>query len=411
MAKKDSYKELEKKLAECEKIFNFSLDMIGVGNLSGYFTRINSSFGRILGYTDKEFLASPFLKFVHRQDIKKTQKALTAAASGQREIFIENRYKCKDGSYRWIDWRVLVSTEEDKFYAVGRDITRQKKTEKKLERQKRELLESKAKYQALVETTSDWVWEVDAKGRYTYASPRVKELLGYEPEEVLNRTPFDFMSTKEAKRTKKIFESFVAQQKPIIALENINLHKTGHPVVLETSGMPIFDAEGKFCGYRGIDRDITERKSAIEKLQRESQKLEETNIALRIVLRESETTKAELDKNILTNVKNLLEPYVNELDAKLTSAEQRFFLNIIKANIDTITSSFSKNLKFEMGNLTPKEVQVADLIRQGRSNKEIARLLGITINTVDFHRRNLREKLNIKGKKSNLRTYLQKYVV
>jgi PAS domain S-box-containing protein len=124
------------------------------------------------------------------------------------------------------------------------------------------LRESQAKFQDLVETIGDWVWEVDREGIFTYASPRVRDLLGYEPEEVLGRTPFDLMPLAEAQRVGRLFRSLAASRLPIVALVNINVHKNGRLVVLETSGAPIFDAGGAFRGYRGVDRDITARKEA-----------------------------------------------------------------------------------------------------------------------------------------------------
>ncbi|KPJ99723.1 MAG: hypothetical protein AMJ60_03990 [Desulfobacterales bacterium SG8_35] len=269
------------------------------------------------------------------------------------------------------------------------------------------LLESMVKYQNLVESTSDWVWEVDKEGRYTYVSPRIRDLLGYEPEEIMHKTPFDLMPPEEAKRIKEIFITAVTQLEPINSLENTNLHKDGYPVVLETSGTPIFDMKGKFCGYRGIDRDISERKETEKQLLKQTKKLEETNIALRVILRESEITKDELEKNVLSNIKGLLLPYLTELDLRLIDKDQQFLMDIIKANINEITSLFTRKLKLEINDLTPKEIQVADLIKQGRTNKEIAKLLNITISGVVHHRRNLRKKFNIKGKKINLRSHLQ----
>ncbi|HEX74932.1 MAG TPA: PAS domain S-box protein [Dehalococcoidia bacterium] len=117
------------------------------------------------------------------------------------------------------------------------------------------LAESEQHFRSLTESTSDWVWETDIDGVYTYVGPRVKELLGYRPEEIIGKTPFDLMPPEEAKRVAAEFQAYLESQKPIIRLENTNLHKDGHLVVLETSGVPIFDGNGRLCGYRGIDRD------------------------------------------------------------------------------------------------------------------------------------------------------------
>ena len=124
------------------------------------------------------------------------------------------------------------------------------------------LADSEARYRNLVETSPDWVWEIDAQGRYTYASPQVSQLLGYQPEELIGRTPFDLMPGDELARVSAVFAAIVAAQRPFKNLENSNVHRNGQLVVLETSGVPIFDEQGGFAGYRGIDRDITERKRA-----------------------------------------------------------------------------------------------------------------------------------------------------
>lgn len=129
------------------------------------------------------------------------------------------------------------------------------------------LAANEKRFRELVETISDWVWEVDEQGRYTYCSPRVKDLLGYEPAELIGKTPFDLMAAGEAARVGDIFGRHIAAREPLKCLENTNLHKNGQPVVLETSGTPVFDAHGTFKGYRGIDRDITERKRLERELE------------------------------------------------------------------------------------------------------------------------------------------------
>ena len=126
------------------------------------------------------------------------------------------------------------------------------------------LHESEERYRSLVETSSDFLWEVDANGRYTYANSRVREILGYAPEEVVGRTPFDLMPEEEARRVGAIFAEIAAERRPFSLLENVNLHRDGRRVVLETSGVPVFGPNGEFAGYRGVDRDITKRKQAEE---------------------------------------------------------------------------------------------------------------------------------------------------
>ena len=120
---------------------------------------------------------------------------------------------------------------------------------------------------SLVEITEDWVWEVDRNGIYTYAGPRCREMLGYEPHEIVGRSAFSLMPGPEAKRIRRLFRDFADRRTSFRCVENVNRHKDGRLVVLESSGVPIFDERGRLAGYRGIDRDITERKQAEEALR------------------------------------------------------------------------------------------------------------------------------------------------
>jgi PAS domain S-box-containing protein len=148
--------------------------------------------------------------------------------------------------------------------ALQREINERKKTEAALRA-------SEERFRALVETTSDWVWEIDPRAVFTYASPKVKSLLGYEPDEVVGKKLCDFMPPDEAQGLAKLTDAIIGSCEPFAGLENTNLCKDGRKVVLETSGVPIFGAEGSLLSYRGIARDITDRKQAEESV-RESEK-------------------------------------------------------------------------------------------------------------------------------------------
>ena len=152
-----------------------------------------------------------------------------------------------------------------------RDITSLKELEFALE-------QSEQRFRNLVETSSDWVWEVNESGLYTYVSPQIFNILGYLPAEVLGKSPFEFMPPKEAARVFQEFSKFASVQAPFQCLENINLHKDGREITLETSAVPIIDENGQFRGYRGMDRDITVRKQAEQQLHNLSDRL---NLAIK----------------------------------------------------------------------------------------------------------------------------------
>jgi len=145
--------------------------------------------------------------------------------------------------------------------------------EQRVAERTRDLSVSEKRFRDVAESTADWVWEVDGAGRYTYCSESVADVLGYTPEEVLGKTPFEFMPPDEAARVGEVFAEIAADKRPIVDLENRNLTKDGREVVLLTNGVPILDSEGNLLGYRGVDKDITARKRAEAEIQRRLQEM------------------------------------------------------------------------------------------------------------------------------------------
>ena len=301
------------------------------------------------------------------------------------------------GTERYFEGRVLPL--DTHVIIVIRNITERRKSGESLR-------ESRERFRGLVETTSDWIWEVDENAVYTYVSPKISDILGYGPEEVLGKTPFSLMPPDEAKRIAAIFAPIAASQKPFRELENTNIHKDGHLVVLETSGVPIINMDGKFCGYRGIDRDITDRKEAEDTLRIRAEELKESNIALKVLLKQRENDKSDLEEKILSNIKHIIMPYIEKLKKNRSMSEELVYLNILESNIKEIVSPFSSKLSFKYLDFTPKEIMMANLILDGKQDKDMADLLNISIDTVKFHRKNIRKKLDIYGKRINLRSHL-----
>ena len=132
--------------------------------------------------------------------------------------------------------------------------------------------ESDRRFRLLIEAANDWIWEINKDRLYTYASPKIKDLLGYEPADVIGKTPFDFMPKEEARRVAALFKPIEETRRSFSGLENKNIHEDGHEIVIETSGVPILDDQGNFLGYCGFDRDVTERKWAEEQLRQSEEK-------------------------------------------------------------------------------------------------------------------------------------------
>jgi len=230
------------------------------------FVFVNQALADIFGYTSDELMSLPpkeINSLLHPEDSSIFSQRFRDRLKGKQvPPRYEGRIIRKDGAVRWVEvYNTRIEYKgKPAVQSAFIDITDRKQTEEKLQR-------SEERFRALTENTSDWIWEVDQSLVFTYTSPRVKDLLGYEPNEVIGKTPFDFMQEHEAKRVSEICRSILASHKPFTLLENINLHKDGRQVIVETSGVPIFDKNGNFSGYRGIDRDITERKRVEEALQ------------------------------------------------------------------------------------------------------------------------------------------------
>jgi len=125
---------------------------------------------------------------------------------------------------------------------------------------------SEERFRDVVASTGDWIWEVDPEGKYTYASPIVEQVLGYTPEEVLGKHFYDFFLPEEQQQLKDAAFKVFARRERFINFVNRNVHKNGRIVILETSGVPILSTDGQLLGYRGVDRDVTERKMLEERL-------------------------------------------------------------------------------------------------------------------------------------------------
>jgi PAS domain S-box-containing protein len=135
------------------------------------------------------------------------------------------------------------------------------------------LRESRKKYQDLIETTGDFIWETDSLGRYTYCSPQIEKLWGLKAEEMIGKTPFDLMPSDLKSRTSEAFADFVGSPRAFSGLELASYDGQGRLMAIEVSGVPFFDQAGVLLGFRGISRDISKRKRAEEELARSNQKL------------------------------------------------------------------------------------------------------------------------------------------
>jgi len=263
---------------EAEEQYRNLFERTGTGmaviEADGALSLVNHTFAQLAEVDELELIGHSFLEGVADADKARMQEYHLKRLNGEdAPENYEFQFKTLKGSKGWALMNLTFFPDSGQTLASVINITERKRTE--------ELLRlSEVKFRDLIESTSDLIWEVDMGGVYKYASPQVESMLGYKPEEVIGMSPFELMPPEEAKKIAAVFKELIEAGKPIVRLENVNLHKDGRRVVLETSGLPFYDDAGKVIGYRGVDRNITERKQVetekeqLENALQHSQKME-----------------------------------------------------------------------------------------------------------------------------------------
>lgn len=253
---------------EHDRFFTLSVDMMCVAGFDGYFKRLNPAFERTLGYTTAELFERPFLEFVHPDDHAATLTEVQKLTVGESVTYLENRYRCRDGSYRWLSWTATPVVAEGVLYAIARDITRLKQTEGKL-------IASETLYRQLFETAQDGILILDFDtGRIKDANPFLVKLLGYSYNELLEKKIWEIGLLRDIAASQSAFQILQSQgyiryedlpletkDKRQIEVEFIsNMYRVGHQEVIQ-------------CNIR----DITARKQIEAELKAFSAKLEQSN--------------------------------------------------------------------------------------------------------------------------------------
>ena len=307
---------------------------------------------------------------------------------------------CQDNRLtRWVQ-NYVYKLPSGEVVAVFDDVTDQKQMAEALQFKNIILTNQQ-------QNSPDGILVVDADRKMISFNQRFIDMWGIPPQIVESRS--------SEKAVQSVLNKVVDPEQfleRVMSLYN-NIDETGHDEIALKDGRtfdrysaPMSGPDGKYYGRGWYYRDITRQKQAEQELARRSRELEEVNISLKILLRQATEAKTEFEGKITANLMKLILPYLDDLHVRLAGKPERFYVEAIKANLEQVTSSFSKKLSSELINLTPRETQVADFIRQGKTTKEIAGLLKVSVSTVEYYRNNIRKKLDLKNKKVNLRSYL-----
>jgi PAS domain S-box-containing protein len=286
-----------------------------------------------------------------------------------------------------------------------RDVTDRKQAEEALR-------ESEERHRMLLEASPDPIVVYDMEGKVTYVNPAFVETFGWSSEELLGKR-IDYVSEESWPETRTAIASMLRGER-IQSFETRRLTKDGRILDIQLSSSVFHDQDGNRAGNIVILRDITLSKRAEDALRKreaelaeQSRHLEEVNAALNVLLKRREEDKEDLEGRVLANVKELVLPYVEKLKSSRSYSEQMTLVGILESNIKEIVSPFASKLSSRFLSLSPTEFQIASLIRDGKTSKEIATLLNASEHTVRSHRFHIRSKLGIKNKKVNMRSYLR----
>jgi PAS domain S-box-containing protein len=264
-------KKAEEELVRLASAAKMSPDGIMITDLEVKLLDVNEATLKRYGADDKtDLIGKHSIDFVVPEDREKVLVGVKEAFEKGYCKRLECHLIIKDGSKIHVEMSLTIIKAQDGkpagFVSVTRDITERKCMEKALQR-------SEERFRQVAENSGEWIWEVDANGLYTYASPVVEKIVGYKPEELVGKKHFyDLFHPEDQEGLKNAAFQAFAEKSPFREFINRIMHKNGNTVWLSTSGVPIVDNEGSLIGYRGSDKNITEWKNAVEALRESERK-------------------------------------------------------------------------------------------------------------------------------------------
>jgi PAS domain S-box-containing protein len=268
-----------------------------------------------------------------------------------------------------------------------------------------------AKYQEMLEQMDEAYFELDRAGNITFFNRAALEMVGYSAEEFMGMNSRQYIPPEDYRRLFKIYNRIYTTGQPALIFEYAIIRKDGRKTYRQTSASLIKDSLDST--FMNLSRDITNRKMYEDEILRKEHELEiqslsltESNIALKVLLKQREADRVDLERKVLSNIRELIAPYLQKLKNGRVGNDELSLIHVIEGNLTHIISPFLQNLTITQYNLTPRELQVANLVKEGRTTKEISDLLTISTGAIDFHRNNIRKKLGLSNHKANLRSYL-----
>jgi len=397
----------ENALKESEQIMQRIIEQspipMVIASMDGVIEHINMKAIQTFGYLreDVPSLERLFEKAYpdkkYRQEVISTWTGLVeTAVREQREIeSAEYHITCKDGQTKTV--RITGVPVAHKIFVMAADITEYKLAENALK-------ESEEMFRNLAEQSPNMIF-INQNGVVVYANMQCETSMGYTRKEICS-PDFDFICLIAAEYrhiTAKAWESHrKGIEAPAYEYEIVTKDGKRIPAIIATKLIHYHGGRA----ILGIVTDISELKHAQNELKEQQKSLEEKNIALKEILAQIETEKLGFKKQVTLNVEKMLLPAIGKLRTRASAPDKRY-INMLEQNIKDLLSKFGLKLSSGPTKLSPRELEICNMIKNGISSKEIAEMLHLSIRTVDTHRNRIRRKLKINATDVNLASHLQ----
>jgi PAS domain S-box-containing protein len=433
-------------------------DIIFAADKSGTITYASPSVERSLGYKPEDLIGRRVFDYIVTSELPRAMHDFNQAILAKEGEAFSHAFTMshKDGSERFLEGVGMNMADNaviSAFVMNMQDVTAQRKpgestrtyrqspessagyqvndmntsnvrrlTEPADSRSMEQILrQSEDKYQSLLNNAGDAILTADEKGNLLEANRKAEELFGYTIEEIVGSHISRIHPPEEWDKIWNVFQGLASNGRQTITATFI-LTKDGRKIPVDITGTAI-----EFKGHiiiQGIFRDATgvrmkesallaardkmeqhtdERTSELEKANKD---LEEANIALRVLLNRQTEDNKKLEERLQVNIEELVVPYLEKLKQAGLNGKYHDYLTLLEANLNDIVSPFIQNISAVYRNLTPTEIRVAEMIKQGRASKDIAEVLNASVGTINTHRNNIRKKLNLRKQNKNLRSYL-----
>lgn len=386
----------------CQQLIENSFDVLAVMDRDGKTTFVSPSIRHVLGYKPDERIGQKAFDLVHPEDIDRTREGVSEILQkDEGRIYGQARLRHKDGSWRTTEIiaQNLISHPLIQGVLINyRDITDRLKALDSL----RVLQE---RYYKAFDASPDAITiTYITSGRILEVNAGFERITGYEREEVIGRTIPDIKLWKDSNERNRMVE-MLKQNLLVRDFEAQFVDKSGHIHTCVVSAETI-ELGGEPC-ILAVTRDVTEHRLAEVELRKEREELTEKNAALKQVLEHMEEEKESFRRELSSRVENVIRPLVRKLKqsgGRLNETDVAVLENDVQRLIEQEKIVTTESA---LSTLTPRELDVCELIKKGLSSKEIADELGVSAQTVHKHRQVIRRKLKLDNKDVNLATYLR----